>query len=460
MSFRKCCTYIDEHIFPYADFLHTPNNFPLTKKATTSYLGILFSFIMILIFIILVYIDIISIYSNYKISYFQDFMPISDWNGKNITIGFNVSENWTNKIEFFLQDAEGKDVNFTRCNENLIESEKGVYHCIVNYSLKIDYDTAHVLKLFLYLKQNESEYDENNPRVPFSLVVREPKFDHDNLENPLGSISDSPVRKFRCFFNISEITAYRRYLKYIKYRTIRKIIDWRNSTNESIYLDDFEDSRKSIKVDRLIGIYRILASKKFDIYERKYIYLTEFFSQMGGYIGSLMTIFKILTLFFVNPNDNYRIINYLKKKKQPNHFDTDLKNIYEDAPMKKDIESNDFNKVLEEKRFCPKFYTKLCYIFCRCFHCSYRKTQALSIVRNYIEENLTIENYLESQIFNKTIISKMDKELKDQNLTFSDIRQTGQYSKINDEDSKVDDNSLKDNLLIDKNIEMGNYKNK
>ena len=184
-----------------------------------------------------------------------------------------------------------------------------------------------------------------------------------------------------------------------------------------------------------------------------------------------MTIFKILTLFFVNPNDNYRIINFLKKKKESSNFDTELKNIYDDAPTNpKEIESKDFNKVMNDKKFCGKFYTKLCYIFCRCCHCCYRnrKTQALSIVDDYIEENLTIENYLESQILNKKIIEKIDEELKDKNLKYSDIRQSILYSKIDKEDKEdqrdkednIDVINLKDNLLIEKNnIEMTDYKN-
>ena len=76
--------------------------------------------------------------------------------------------------------------------------------------MKIDYDTAHVLKLYIYLKNNLSEY--NNWRVPFSITVKEPKIDHNNEENPLDSFTESSIRKFRCFFNTSEITSYRRYL--------------------------------------------------------------------------------------------------------------------------------------------------------------------------------------------------------------------------------------------------------
>ena len=319
---------------PFADFLHTPTSFPLTKKATKSYFGIFLSFIMIIILIILVFLDISSYKSNYKISYFQDFISIRNWSDKTITLGFNVSENWTKYIDYKLYDSEGKEVNLTRCNEKLKESENGVYHCIVNNSLKIDYDTAHVLKLYVYLNKNISEY--NNLRVPFSIEVKEPKIDHNNEENPLDSENDSSVNKFRCFFNTSEITAYRRYLKYIKYKTIKKMIDWNNSTDEAIYIDDFEDSRKAMKSesDQLIGIYRIIASKKIDIYERKYIYLKEFLSNVGGYISILMTAFKFVTLFFVNPNDNYRIFDYLKKKKSI-HLDTDSKSIYDDSSIKK-----------------------------------------------------------------------------------------------------------------------------
>ena len=139
------------------------------------------------------------------------------------------------------------------------------------------------------------------------------------------------------------------------------MIDWSNSTDDAIYIDDFEDSRKAMKneSDQLIGIYRIIASKKIDIYERKYITLKEFLSNVGGYISFLMSTFKFVTLFFVNPNDNYRIFDYLKKKKSI-HLDTDSKSIYDDSSIKKKIEDKDFNNIIMDNRFCTKFYYKLC----------------------------------------------------------------------------------------------------
>ena len=67
---------------------------------------------MIIILIILLYIDIDSIKSNYKITYYQDFISIRNWTGRNITLGFNVSENWAKYIDYKLYDSEGAEVIF------------------------------------------------------------------------------------------------------------------------------------------------------------------------------------------------------------------------------------------------------------------------------------------------------------------------------------------------------------
>jgi hypothetical protein len=239
------------------------------------------------------------------------------------------------------------------------------------------------------------------------------------------------------------------------------MIYWNNSTDEAIYIDDFEDSRKAMRneSDKLIGTYRIIASKKIDIYERKYIYLKEFLSNVGGYISLLMTTFKFVTLFFVNPNDNYRIFDYLKKKRSI-HLDTDSKSIYDDSSIKKKIEDKDFNNIIMDNRFRTKFYYKLCQIFCRCFRCCYKRTQALSIINNYIQENLTIENYLESQILTKKLLKNFNKidELKAKYLNI--LRNSTGERLPSIMDYGIGDNSdnLKDNLLPKvNNIEMAEY---
>lgn len=239
------------------------------------------------------------------------------------------------------------------------------------------------------------------------------------------------------------------------------MIDWNNSTDEAIYIDDFEDSRKAMKneSDQLIGIYRIIASKKIDIYERKYIYLKEFLSNVGGYISLLMTTFKFVTLFFVNPNDNYRIFDYLKKKRSI-HLDTDSKSIYDDSSIKKKIEDKDFNNIIMDNRFRTKFYYKLCQIFCRCFRCCYKRTQALSIINNYIQENLTIENYLESQILTKKLLKNFNKidELKAKYLNIFKNKSGERLPSKMDYEIFDNDDDLNNNLLTDVNIEMAKYK--
>ena len=395
MPFIGCCRYIDENIMPHVDFLHTPVNFPITKKATKSYCGILLSFVMILICIFLFINEILSIKINYSISYAQEFIHRRDWSGKKITLGFNTSEQWTDRLEFRLINSKNETINLKKCDENLIENENGPYFCILNYAIQINDESSHVLKLQMNLK-NKTTY--NLERIPFSLAVREPKINHDDEDNPLGLSVKSSIDKFRCFFETSEVTSYRRSIKYIKYKTSKNLIFKEDKIDEGIYLDDYEDSRKlkaNEETGNLVGTYRILISKKIDVYERKYIDINELFGHMGGYISALMTIFKILTLIFVNPNDNYRIFDYIPHTEY-NDFDLDLKNVY-DFTKKKTIKFQDFVKLTKDKSCCKKFWNKFRYIFCRCCPCN-KKTEHISIVDNYIKENLTIEKYLENQI--------------------------------------------------------------
>ena len=58
-----------------------------------------------------------------------------------------------------------------------------------------------------------------------------------------------------------------------------------------------------------------MVSKKIDIYERQYKTLLDLLSNIGGYFGPLYAFFGILWLILVNPNDNYRILDYLYNKK-------------------------------------------------------------------------------------------------------------------------------------------------
>lgn len=401
----SCCKYIDNYLMPYVDFLHSPTSFPLTKKATKSYFGIFLSFTMISIFCFLVFKDYSNVEKDYSVSYSQEFIKGREWSQRNITLGFNISEDMINNTEIELEDSSGEKVELKSCNENLIESENGPFNCIVNYSLKINNSVAHVLKLKISKKDNVT-YPR---RIPFSLAIKEPKIQHDNPKNPLDTESNASIDQFRCFFDTTEITSYRRYLRAIAYTSEGGFLG--NKIFNSIYLDDYEDSRKtniSEKSGNLLGTYRIMVSKKVDIYSRKYIKLKEFLSKIGGYLSLLMTFFSTLCTIFVNPNDNYRIFDYLKKKRSKN-LDVDLKSIYEDTKIKKKLEQNDFNLILTDNRWFVKSWYKFCNFFCRCCNKCYKRVEPIKVINQYIEDNLTIENYLETQILSKKLIKNKDK---------------------------------------------------
>ena len=462
MPLINCFRYIDQNIMPFADFLHSPTSFPITKQATKSYFGIFLSFIMICILIGLSILEIKSFNDNYEISYSQGFIKRKQWDGRIITFGFNVSEEWENKVSFELEDSAENKINFKKCNENLTESENGTINCLINYSLSVDNNASHVLKIMLRLDKNLTEYDRK--KIPFTLLIKEPIINHDNKENPLET---SIIERFTSFFNTNEITTFRRYLKYIKYQTENNFFFF-NYFNKSfvidtIYLEDFEDSRKFRPIDALeeegnfLGSYRIMVSKKMDIYKREYKTLLNILSTIGGYYGTFSSIFSILCLLLVNPNDNYRIFDYLKKKNSI-YLDKDLKSIYDDSKIKGEIEKIEFNEKILNNRWIEKFWNKFCYIFCRFFSCS-KRVQPLSIVDQYIQKNLTIENYLESQILSKEILKNMDKidELKAKYLNkYKRKKGNRLYTIIEKPSLDINDNTNIQPLMNDINIEMGN----
>ena len=70
-----------------------------------------------------------------------------------------------------------------------------------------------------------------------------------------------------------------------------------------------------------------MTSKKMNVYRREFVSKTEFLSNLGGFISIIKTSFVFLTLLLVNPNNNYIIFNYLKKKKSIN-LDKDSETIF------------------------------------------------------------------------------------------------------------------------------------
>lgn len=460
MSCFNCCKYIDNNILPFADFLHTPISFPLTKKATKSYFGIFLSFIMIMIFSYLCFTEIRDYKSNYTVSYSQEFIPRERWNGRNITFGFNVSENFSDKLNFSIEDSEGESLELDKCDENLNiinntnEIKNSTYYCITNYSLKINNLKDYALKINVFFA-NESFF-EKKEYIPFSLAIREPKIQHNNFENPLDINNNSTINKFRCVFDTRDVSSFRRYLNLISYYS--KGGFYNDKSIIGSYLDDFEDSRKKSHTEEdglLIGTYRIIVSKKAEIYTRKYIGIKDFFSKIGGYISLLMSIFSILCKILVNPNDNYRIFDYLKKKKSI-HLDIDAKSIYDDLKINNKSSFNDFNKTIMDNRWFSKTRHKFKHFFLR-FLCCCKTVRPLSIVSRYIEENLTIENYLETQILGKKLLKNINRidELKAQYLNiFKNKKKTILSNNIQD---IVETNQKKEKLISYETVEMNEY---
>ena len=145
MPIINCFRYLDQNIMPFADFLHSPTSFPITKQATKSYFGIILSFSMI---VILIYLSIVEIekFNKYDtITYSQDFFEKSKFGEKNITLGFQVPEDWANDVKLIVTAQE--KIELKKCDKNLMESENGAYQCIVNYTLKIDQNSDSALKL-------------------------------------------------------------------------------------------------------------------------------------------------------------------------------------------------------------------------------------------------------------------------------------------------------------------------
>ena len=199
MPLINCFRYIDQNIMPFADFLHSPTYFPITKQATKSYFGIFLSFIMICILIGLSIWEIQSFNDNYEISYSQGFIKRKQWSERNITFGFNVSEEWEDEVSFELEDSKEDKINFKKCHDDLTESENGKNNCIINYSLNVDNNASHVLKIMLRLKKDPTEYGRD--KIPFTLLIKEPIINHDNKDNPLES---SAIERFTSFFNTKD----------------------------------------------------------------------------------------------------------------------------------------------------------------------------------------------------------------------------------------------------------------
>jgi hypothetical protein len=325
---------------------------------------------------------------NPSISYYQDFIRKREFVGKKITLGFNVSDEWKDQVIFTLYNQDDIILNYSICDENLEESENLTYYCIINYSIQKNNLSSYSLKLHLNLTKKV----EKEEKVPFSISMREPNIKHLNEKNPLDIYDENSMNKFRCFFNTREITSYRRYLKIINYTTYGGY-NYKDSNINKLYLDDYEDSRKikkdNIEDEKFLGSYRILLSKKIDIYERKFDSLLTLISKLLSFYSLIMFIFVILINIFVKPNDSIRIYEALEKRNKPFTKPDTIFNSFNEA---KTIDLDEFKEQLKRSK-CQKFCDKFAFIFSYCCNKNPR-TEYLYIIKDYIDKNLSPENQM------------------------------------------------------------------
>lgn len=172
---------------------------------------------------------------------------------------------------------------------------------------------------------------------------------------------------------------------------------------------------------KFLGTFRFVLAKKKEVYIRKYIYFTDFIAKMGGYYSSLMASFSILSLILVNPNDNLRIFYFLKKNK-PSIYKRSkalIKDSYKNIGRKiNDIwdDKNIENMNGKDKFFYLCFHYGFC---CKNKCCKKSKNKHFEAIDNFINENLTIDKYLEESLRNKNLdkfIEKYINEKKDINI--------------------------------------------
>ena len=95
-------------------------------------------------------------------------------------------------------------------------------------------------------------------RIPLIIKFKEPEINH-SLENPFDFSNN--LQELIYFYDIHNTTSYRKYAKIIEYKT-SSIFD--DKKLKSHYLEDYEDSSKTIKDfnENMIGSFRICLSKK------------------------------------------------------------------------------------------------------------------------------------------------------------------------------------------------------
>ena len=286
----------------------------------------IFILIYLLIFLIYLYYLAYSYKIQSKISFSQLFIQEEDYE-QSMTFGFFIDYNWTNKMIIELFDSDNNPIfNNDTCDEylNLLTNDevnltqKRSFKCFINYKIKKSYTTNHQIKI--HLRKNNTEMQEQ--RIPLIIKFKEPVVNH-SLDNPFDFPNE--LQELVYYYDKDNVTSYRKYVKIIEYKTDSLFSE---ETIKSHYLEDYEDSSKTIEDfnDTMIGSFRICLSKKKDIFERRYKGFFELLSDIGGFISILNIAFNILIKTFVNSLDHLRLLNSIKKENIQSNNDNNKNN--------------------------------------------------------------------------------------------------------------------------------------
>jgi hypothetical protein len=349
----------------YFDFIHKRTIFPINKKASASKFGAFITFSVGIFIIVFIIITEIKNYENHNtVSYTHGFVENIEDSYQKVTLGIKLNEDWINyvKMEFFNSFNEKiNDDLIKRCDENLNEIKENKkntdnYICFINYPLAGSNITNHIIKIRLIKNDNETSHPIG--RIPFYIKFKDTLIDHER-KNPF--VIPESVHKYTYFYDLNFTTSIRKYIRIIDYKT-ELYFHCLDFWNKNVYLEDYEDSSKTesqiINNETIIGAFRFQLSKKTDIFIRKYPYITDILSKIGGLYSLLSLFLPIIDILFLKSNDNLRIYNSFMEKK-PKYLRDESIDIIEKY-------YNDKKKEKEEDFCC----CKCCYCKC-CFKTSY-----------------------------------------------------------------------------------------
>ena len=385
----------------FLDYYHKEESYPLTNQSNKSCCGIFLTILMAISLIILIIYQIILYDKNFSVSYSKKYdSTISD----NISFGFNILDNSSlNKMDIEITNTFGEKIKSNKCDRflNIVDDNDDVSHniyhkCLINYPLSSGNripKEEFTLKFDIIIKNNS--YIREN--IKFILFYKHPVIIHEK-EEPLNI--GLPTDEFY-YFDTAFYTTYQKNIKQIDY-----ITESFNSkkTKSLLYFDEMNEITKidkslSLENPNIIGSFKIKLSNHREQYYKKYVIsgYIEFLSIIGGYISILNTIFSILSFIFINPNDNLRIFESLRKR-NPSILEPS-KNVINNFWQNKELNNLDnITNDIKEITCKDKFNYFFLYYFCSCK--KNKKEKHLFAIDNYINEQLTIENYLENNICN------------------------------------------------------------